>query len=741
MPLTAAIFVSQGFTYPVREYFLEDVFEMTGYLVGKTSKWAKRKNAGGIVERTAVTTQVSKHEKLFSSDGKTEEIVPESWEEDEERMQLCDVRRGRVHSSTSHEDNMYEGDTEYADEDWMIPGKSDSTEDDDLKKALEAERICQDRIAEASKLLLGYSESTQRSVANVDESLINYDLIEQFIGKIIRIERESGEAALVAKSAGDSTLHSRQTLSQLGAILIFLPGQAEIMRLIRSCAKSRYLEQSDVGKLLLLPLYGALSSDDQRRIFARPPPGVRKLIFATNIAETSVTVDDVRYVIDTGRAKEMRYDASRGLSALTDTWISRAASKQRRGRAGRTSPGAWFTLCSRQQHARLIDHQPPEMLRTPLQQLCLSIKALIPHGSIAETLASAPTPPLRSSVDSALRELVSLRALDAKSEDLTPLGHNLAYMPVDARIGKMLVFGALLGCLDPILTIAASMSGRSIYVSPKDAKAEADAARRRLAAPGKSDHLTMASVYAAWYRSGKGAAQRRFCEQNFLSQQGLEAVQKSRYDYANVLVDLGFIPKDYLENMRRVGAGGGDPDRNAKVSRVVKAALVAGFYPQLVRVQHPETKFMQTSGGTVEKESAGRDVKFYCRDIGRVFLHPSSVNLQVGKFESPWLVFSERVKTAKVYIRDNTMVGAYALLLFGGELKVDHEKGRLSVDDGLAQFNAPARIGVLVRELRAAVNRLLEQRISRPVKERQTSPLSASPVVRALLELLATEGL
>ena len=155
MPLTAAIFVSQGFTYPVREYFLEDVFEMTGYLVGKTSKWAKRKNAGGIVERTAVTTQVSKHEKLLSSDGKTEEIVPESWEEDEERMQLCDVRRGRVHSSTSHEDNMYEGDTEYADEDWMIPGKSDSTEDDDLKKALEAERICQDRIAEASKIAFG----------------------------------------------------------------------------------------------------------------------------------------------------------------------------------------------------------------------------------------------------------------------------------------------------------------------------------------------------------------------------------------------------------------------------------------------------------------------------------------------------------------------------------------------------------------------------------------------------------
>ena len=123
---------------------------MTGFLVGKTSKWAKRKNAGGIVERTAVNLPVSKHEELLTSDGKTEEIVPESWEEDEERMQMCDVKRGQVHAGSSHEDDMYEGDTNHAVEDWIKPDQSDSTDDDDLKKALEADRICQDRVAEAS---------------------------------------------------------------------------------------------------------------------------------------------------------------------------------------------------------------------------------------------------------------------------------------------------------------------------------------------------------------------------------------------------------------------------------------------------------------------------------------------------------------------------------------------------------------------------------------------------------------
>ena len=186
--------------------------------------------------------------------------------------------------------------------------------------------------------------------------------------------------------------------------------------------------------------------------------------------------------------------------------------------------------------------------------------------------------------------------------------------------------------------------------------------------------------------------------------------------------------------MRRRGIGGTEADSNAEIARVIKAALVAGFYPHVVRVKHPETKYTQTTSGAVAKIANSRELKYYSKDLGRVFLHPASVNFHCGKYESRWIVYSERVETAKVYIRDNTMVGAYALLLFGGEITVLHDKGVVRVDDW-ATFQAPARIGVLVKELRARVDKLLLDRINHP-----SAALASTPIVRALLELLASEG-
>ena len=745
----------KGFTHPVREYFLEDVLEMTGFVVGKNSAWAKKKSAQGAASGSvadangsvadgaflgSASTKEADAAPLAGANSPAKEIVPEDWEDDDGFRAPLNPKPAAARVSNR----------EGAEKEWDADEKGSETRDEKTvsKKrsaeiaSAERERARRDALAEASRRLSEYGEATQRSIANIDESLLNYELIETLIGAIARVEKREGERALVAPPESAPAKEVGAASSSSGAILIFLPGQMEITRLIRKCEQSRLLEEADVGKLQFLPLYGALSSNDQRKIFARAPPGVRKIVVATNIAETSVTIDDVRYVIDTGRSKEMGYDSTRGLSVLADAWISRAASMQRRGRAGRTAPGACFALFSRKTRANLTPHQPPEMLRTPLQQLCLNIKALAPAGSLLETLASAPTPPAVESIQSALSELCALRALDAKTETLTPLGRHVARMPVDVRIGKMLVFGALLGCLDPILTIAASMSGRPMFVSPKDSKAEADSAKKKLSVSGKSDHLTMANAYKEWYRSGNGVASRgRFCDRHFLSRQAMESIQASRNDYAAVLADLGFVTRQYLQNLRREGFGGGVADRNANASRVVKAALVAGFYPQVVNVRHPETKFAQTAGGTVEKESQdGKLLKFYCKDLGRVFLHPSSVNAHVGKFESPWLVFSERVETARIFIRDNTMVGAYALLLFGGDIEVDHEKGRVLMAEGWAQFSAPARIGVLIREMRRAVDALLERHIDAPVEEGEEASLSESPVVKAVVELLATEG-
>lgn len=378
--------------------------------------------------------------------------------------------------------------------------------------------------------------------------------------------------------------------------------------------------------------------------------------------------------------------------------------------------------------------QPPEMLRTPLQQLCLSIKAMSGE-KVSKTLAATLSPPDASAVAAAVDELRDLRAFDGR-EELTPLGRHLSQMPVDARIGKMLLFGAILGCLDPILTIAGAMSGRPLFYSPKDNRDAADRAKRSLSATSRSDHLTMVAAYRGWVQAkSKGkSSERRYCDEYFLSQQALEAVQSSRLDYASILADLGFLHRDYLNRMRRDGLGGGRADSNADVTRVIKAALVAGFYPHVVRVKHPQTKYTQTTSGAVAKIADGRELKYYSKDLGRVFLHPTSVNFHCGKYESRWIVYSERVETAKVFIRDNTMVGAYALLLFGGDINVDHEKGLVRVDDW-ATFQAPARIGVLVKELRARVDELLAERINHP-----SADLTSTPVVRALLELLASEG-
>jgi ATP-dependent RNA helicase DHX57 len=153
-----------------------------------------------------------------------------------------------------------------------------------------------------------------------------------------------------------------------------------------------------------------------------------------------------------------------------------------------------------------------------------------------------------------------------------------------------------------------------------------------------------------------------------------------------------------------------------------------------VRVHHTEKTFVQTEGGTVQKTAAAHELRFFTKEDGRVFLHPASVNFPVGHFESPYLVFTEKVKTSKVFLRQSTMVPAYALLLFGGEIRVKHERQAITVDTWL-QFEAPARIAVLIRELRMKVDSLLLQKIQRP-----SVNISSSPVIEVLIRLLTTDG-
>ncbi|PPR98710.1 hypothetical protein GOBAR_AA21966 [Gossypium barbadense] len=216
----------------------------------------------------------------------------------------------------------------------------------------------------------------------LNEDVIDYDLLE------------------------DLVCHVDETCDK-GAILIFLPGVVEIHTLLdRLAASYRFAGPSSDW---LLPLHSSIAADEQKKVFLNPPDGIRKVIIATNIAETSITIDDVVYVIDCGKHKENRYNPQKKLSSMVEDWISRANAKQRRGRAGRVKPGICFCLYTRHRFEKLMrPYQVPEMLRMPLVELCLQIK-LLSLGQIKPFLSKALEPPKEEAMNSAISLLYEIK--------------------------------------------------------------------------------------------------------------------------------------------------------------------------------------------------------------------------------------------------------------------------------------------------------------------------------------------
>lgn len=260
-------------------------------------------------------------------------------------------------------------------------------------------------------------------------------------------------------------------LKQDGGILIFMPGLMEISRTLD------YLRS--IPNLHALPLHASLQSSEQRRVFPHAPAGKRKVIVATNVAETSITIDDIVAVIDTGRVKETSYDPQNNMRKLEEVWASRAACKQRRGRAGRVQAGKCYKLYTRNaESSKMMERPEPEIRRVPLEQLCLSVRAM-GIKDVAAFLASALTPPESMAVDGAMDLLGRMGALDG--DDLTALGRHLSMIPADLRCGKLMVYGAMFGCLDSCVTIAAILTVKSPFVSPLEKREEAKAARAKFA--------------------------------------------------------------------------------------------------------------------------------------------------------------------------------------------------------------------------------------------------------------------
>ncbi|UYV78743.1 YTHDC2 [Cordylochernes scorpioides] len=296
--------------------------------------------------------------------------------------------------------------------------------------------------------------------------------------------------------------------SDEGAVLIFLPGYDDIVNLREMILtdehhlpdSSRYPEilfwefqlggESVCSRFIIYTLHSQIQSSDQKRVFKVPPPGVRKIvnvragllekknvdmekatqcqgqILATNMAETSITINDVVYVINSGKVKEKFvcpppqkvFDSLTGVTGLRSVWVSQASATQRRGRAGRCRPGICYHLFSRQRYESLQLFSTPEILCTPIHELCLQAKLLAPPNiSIADFLARAPDPPSFSVTRSAVTLLKTIDSLDPW-EELTELGLHLLDLPIDPRLGKMVLYSVVLKCLDPVLTIVCALA-------------------------------------------------------------------------------------------------------------------------------------------------------------------------------------------------------------------------------------------------------------------------------------------
>ncbi|KAL5057592.1 hypothetical protein RYX36_029196 [Vicia faba] len=223
--------------------------------------------------------------------------------------------------------------------------------------------------------------------------------------------------------------------SKKGGILVFLLGWDDINKAREKLLASSFFKNP--LKFVVISLHSMVPSLEQKKVFKRPPPGCRKIVLSTNIAETAVTIDDIVYVIDSGRMKKKSYDPYNNVSTLQSSWISKASAKQREGRAGRCQPGVCFHLYSKLRAAALPDFQIPELKRMPIEELCLQVKMLDSSSKIEVFLAKTLDPPVVESIRNAIVVLRDIGAL-SNDETLTDLGEKLGSLPVHPVISGML---------------------------------------------------------------------------------------------------------------------------------------------------------------------------------------------------------------------------------------------------------------------------------------------------------------
>jgi pre-mRNA-splicing factor ATP-dependent RNA helicase DHX38/PRP16 len=397
-----------------------------------------------------------------------------------------------------------------------------------------------------------------------------------------------------------------------GDILVFLTGQEDIEALCEIVPERLAQVGEGLPELLMRPIYSTMPADLQARIFEPAPPGKRKCVVATNIAETSITVDGIKYVIDSGLCKLKVFNARIGIDSLQVTPISQANARQRAGRAGRTAPGVCFRMYTERAYRdELLPSTVPEIQRANLGSIVLLLKSL-GVGQLLEF--DFMDPPPQDTLVQSLHQLWMLGALDAAGE-LTPLGRRMAEFPLDPPLARMILEAERLGCAAEALTIVSMLSVPSVFFRPRHREAEADQAREKLFVP-ESDHLTLLNVYQQWKRHDHRAD---WCQEHFIQLKAMRRVREVRAQ----LVELMRAQKLSLDS------AGSDWD-------LVRRALAAAYVDKVARLK-----------GIGEYVNMRTGVPCY--------LHPTSALYGLG-FTPDYVVYHELTLTTKEYMQCVTAV-------------------------------------------------------------------------------------
>ncbi|XP_062341550.1 ATP-dependent RNA helicase DHX33 [Osmerus eperlanus] len=397
-------------------------------------------------------------------------------------------------------------------------------------------------------------------------------------------------------------------------ILVFMTGQEEIEALARTCRDiAKHLPDS-CGPITVIPLYASLPPTQQLRVFQPAPKGCRKIILSTNIAETSVTISGIKYVIDTGMVKAKRFNPESGLEVLAVQRVSKAQAWQRAGRAGREDSGSCYRLYTEEEFDNLIPMTVPEIQRCNLASVVLQLMALGIPDVMNFDFMSKPSP---EAMRSAVEQLELLGAVERKEEQvsLTALGKKMASFPLEPRYAKTIMLSPDFSCSEEVLTIVSLLSVDTVLYNPPARREEVLAARRKFSS-SEGDHMTLLSIYRAFKKMG---GNKEWCRENFVNSRNMSLVGEVRAQLREICLKLGL-------KLESCGADTGS----------VRRCLAHGMFVNAAELQ--------------------LDGSYLALDTHQpVAIHPSSVLFQA---KPAYVVFNELLHTSRCYMRDLCLVDA-----------------------------------------------------------------------------------